>query len=93
MVSNLLPFKNAHYRPPITSNYHQRNQQAQFNEFSSMDTGRFIVSRNFSASGGGKSLLHQTFDTKMMGRNSNAPLRSAYNIRNNITETFPSGLL
>ena len=97
MVSNLLPFKNAHYRPPITSNYHQgqqmQQQQSHFNEIAPMESnGRFTVSRNFSASGGGKSLLHQNFDTKMMGRNVNAPLRSAYNVRNNF-EAFPSGLL
>ncbi len=90
MVSSLIPFKNAHYRPPFPQSF--RQQQAQLNEFSPMDAGRFTISRNFSSTGAGKSLLHQTFDTKMLARNSGAPLRSSYNLTNN-GETFPSGLL
>jgi hypothetical protein len=95
MVSSLIPFKNAHYRPPFTQSFRQTphlNHQSQFNEFSPMNPSRFTISRNFSSTGAGKSLLHQTFDTKMMERNSGAPLRSSYNLNNNI-EPIPSGLL
>ena len=50
------------------------------------------ISRNFSPSGDGKSLLHQTFDRKIMGRNSAAPLRTSVNMRTNL-DSMPTGLL
>ena len=72
------------------------NRQSNMSELSHanmMESGRVTISRNFSASGGGKSLLHQTFDTKTLGRNSGAPVRSAYNINATNLESFPSGML
>lgn len=87
MVSNFLPFKSANS---------SLNRHSNMNEFSStnmIESGRVTISRNFSASGGGKSLLHQTFDTKTLGRNSGAPVRSAFNINAINLESFPSGIL
>ena len=94
MVSSLLPFKNAHYRPPFNQSFRhqpasQRHLQAQFNEIAPYDTNRFTVTRNFNSNGAGRTFLQQNFDPRMAERNADAPLRSSnYNI-----QTFPSGLM
>lgn len=88
MVSSILPFKSFNYNAPI------QHHQAQLGDHSGnlVAPGRITISRNFSTSGDGKSLLHQTFDTKIVGRHSGAPLRTAINIGNHL-ESFPTGLL
>ena len=54
------------------------------------DPQQVSISRNFSTSGDGKSLLHQSFDSKILERNSGAPLRSTINSAN--VENLPSSL-
>ena len=49
------------------------------------------ISRNFSTSGDGKSLLHQSLDRKIIERNSGAPIRSTINLSNN-GENLPACL-
>lgn len=88
MVSSLLPFKGFNYSAPLQ---HHQNQLGDISGHL-VNPNRITISRNFSTSGDGKSLLHQTFDTKIIGRHSGAPLRTAINI-GNAMETFPSGLL
>ncbi|RNA12176.1 voltage-dependent calcium channel type D subunit alpha-1-like, partial [Brachionus plicatilis] len=87
MVSSLLPFKGFNYNAPL------QHHQSQLGDISGnlVNPNRITISRNFSTSGDGKSLLHQTFDTKIIGRHSSAPLRTALNIGNNL-EAFPAGL-
>jgi len=49
------------------------------------------ISRNFSTSGDGKSLLHQSLDRKILERNSGAPIRSTINTSNH-AENIPNSL-
>jgi hypothetical protein len=84
MVSSLLPFK--------TSNYYNHHQSHELSPANMMESGRVTISRNFSASGGGKSLLLQTFDSKNPIRNAAAPVRSAFNMNKNF-DVLPSGIL
>lgn len=84
MVSSFLPFK--------TSSFNHHNQSNELSPTNMMESGRVTISRNFSASGGGKSLLLQTFDTKNPIRNSAAPVRSAFNMNSNFG-VLPSGIL
>jgi hypothetical protein len=85
MVSSIMPLLPFGY-------YNQNPSQTQLNEHQMIEPRRITVSRNFTTSGDGKSLLHQTFDTKIVGRNSNAPLRTAINLKDQF-EAFPAGLL
>ena len=89
MVSSIFPFKAFNYDAPI----HQHHQ-AQFGDHtgSMLMPKRITISRNFAPSGDGKSLLHQTFDTKILERNARAPLRTAMNFGNQY-ESFPASLL
>ena len=80
MVSQILPFKSFNYLSTAA------------NDPNVMEPARVTISRNFSSTGGGKSLLHQTFDTKIVGRDAGAPLRSAINMTNQY-ESVPAGLL
>lgn len=95
IVTSMLPFKSFNYdtsNSQQNGNYYQTNHQNMQSQSSTIDPKRITISRNFSTSGDGKSLLHQTFDTKILERNAGAPLRSAVNIRNHF-ESFPTGLL
>jgi hypothetical protein len=83
MVSSIMPL--------LPFGYYNHSQ-SQLNEHQMMEARRITVSRNFTTSGDGKSLLHQTFDTKIVNRNSNAPLRTAINLKDQY-EAFPTGLL
>lgn len=89
MVSSILPFKSFYYDAPM---HHHQTQLSEHPSVSNMDPRRITISRNFSTSGDGKSLLHQTFDKKILERNAAAPLRTAVNMRNNF-ESLPAGLL
>lgn len=88
MVSSLLPFKTGH----STLSHPQQTRLNELPPNSMMESGRVTISRNFSASGSGKSLLLQTFDTKTPIRNAAAPLRSAFNPNKNV-DVLPSGIL
>lgn len=50
------------------------------------------ISRNFSTTGEGKSLLHQSLDRKIIERNSGAPLRTTISSLAVNSENFPSSL-
>jgi hypothetical protein len=76
----------------MVSSFFGQNQTAtNANELSMESGGRVTISRNFSATGAGKTLLHQNFDTKVVGRNSAAPLRGAYNVNKN-SDSLPKSL-
>ena len=83
IVSSILPFKGLGH--PMRNDHSMAVDGL-------MTGGRITVSRNFTTSGDGKSLLHQTLDTKVVGRDSGAPLRTTLNAHAD-TETLPDGLL
>jgi hypothetical protein len=88
MVTSMLPPFRSYYQGPI----HQHHQTMMGVVSPNQPQSRIMVSRNFSATGDGKSLLHQTFDTKMPERNSSAPLRTNINTAM-YTDSIPRGLL
>jgi hypothetical protein len=57
----------------------------------SYDPQQISISRNFTTSGDGKSLLHQSLDRKIVERHAGAPLRSTINSLNNF-DNLPSSL-
>jgi hypothetical protein len=89
MVSNMFPFRPFSYDAPV-----QQHHRAQFGDLTGqmLSPKKIMISRNFAPSGDGKSLLHQTFDTKIMMRNAGAPLRTAMNMGTH-QETFSNHIL
>ena len=57
-----------------------------------INSNRITITRNFSTSCQGQSLLHQTFNTKISNRHCGAPLRSTVN-SSSIFESFPGRIL
>jgi hypothetical protein len=92
MVTSIFPFNRAfNFDAPVIQQHHA----AQYGDHTGniLVPKRITISRNFAPSGDGKSLLHQTFDRKILERNAAAPLRTAVNFGNNNYESFPASLL
>ena len=90
MVTSILPFRSFQYGAP-THHYHQPHMAIE-TQTNIIEPHHMTISRNFSPSGDGKSLLHQTFDRKILERNVGAPLRTSVNVRNQF-EIIPRGIL
>jgi hypothetical protein len=98
MVNYMNPFK-SYNEQPISNSFIQNNNSQNNSRFFNMSTiqeqpndKKVTISRNFSSTGDGKTLLNQTFNSKDPERNSAAPLRTSVNPINNV-HSFPAGLL